>query len=158
MKQGATLFLKVAIFFIGVTVLVLCVFALPRLASYTAEMYPEFAYLQYPVLIGLYGTVIPFFMGLYQTLQLLKFIDQNYAFSDRSAAALMYIKYCAVTISILYAAGTLFLITQSALHPGIAIIGLIIIFTSVVIAIFAGVLQKLLKNALDLKTENDLTV
>ncbi|QHS23810.1 DUF2975 domain-containing protein [Virgibacillus sp. MSP4-1] len=158
MKQGATLFLKAIIFIIGVTVLVLCVFALPQLASYTAGMYPEYAYLQYPVLIGLYGTVIPFLVALYQALQLLKFIDQNYAFTDRSASALIYIKYCAVTISISYASGALFLMTQSALHPGIAIIGLVIIFTSLVIAIFAGVLQKLLKNALNLKKENDLTV
>lgn len=48
--------------------------------------------------------------------------------------------------------------SQSALHPGIAIIGFIIIFASVVIAVFAGVLQKLLRNALDIKSENDLTV
>ncbi len=48
--------------------------------------------------------------------------------------------------------------SQNALHPGIAIIGLTIIFTSVVIAVFTAVLQKLLKNVLDIKSENDLTV
>ncbi len=48
--------------------------------------------------------------------------------------------------------------SQNALHPGIAIIGLTIIFTSVVIAVFTAVLQKLLKNVLDIKSENDFTV
>ncbi len=54
--------------------------------------------------------------------------------------------------------GAVYLFSQNALHPGIAIIGLTIIFTSVIIAVFPAVLQKLLKNALDIKSENDLTV
>jgi hypothetical protein len=31
-------------------------------------------------------------------------------------------------------------------------------FASIVIAVFAAVLQKLLKNAIDIKLENDLTI
>lgn len=42
--------------------------------------------------------------------------------------------------------------------PGIIVIGLVIIFASMVIAVFAAVLQKLLKEAIDIKSENDLTV
>ncbi|MNC71843.1 hypothetical protein D3C75_1228060 [compost metagenome] len=42
--------------------------------------------------------------------------------------------------------------------PGIIVIGLVIIFASMVIAVFAAVLQKLLKEAIELKLENDLTV
>ncbi|MED4598856.1 DUF2975 domain-containing protein, partial [Bacillus subtilis] len=41
---------------------------------------------------------------------------------------------------------------------GIIVIGLVIIFASMVIAVFAAVLQKLLKEAIDIKSENDLTV
>lgn len=158
MKRGTTLFLKVAVFLIGITILFLCVFLLPWLSNYTAEMYPGFAYLQYPILIGLYVTAIPFFIALYQTLKLLNYIDNNNAFSELSVKALKYIKYCAVTISILYVIGIIFLMSQNASQPGIALIGFTIIFTSVVIAVFTAVLQKLLKNALDIKSENDLTV
>ncbi|MFS0654772.1 DUF2975 domain-containing protein [Bacillus sp. 179-C3.3 HS] len=158
MKRGTTLFLKVAVFLIGITVLALCIFMLPWLANDTAEMYPEFAYLQYPILIGLYITAIPFFIALYQALKLLNYIDHHHAFSELSVMALKYIKYCAVTISILYVIGIIFLMSQNASQPGIAVIGFIIIFTSVVIAVFTAVLQKLLKNALDIKSENDLTI
>ena len=42
--------------------------------------------------------------------------------------------------------------------PGIIIIGMIMIFASMVIAVFAAVLQRLLKDAIDIKSENDLTV
>ncbi|MNF13629.1 hypothetical protein D3C80_2155360 [compost metagenome] len=42
--------------------------------------------------------------------------------------------------------------------PGIIVIGLILIFASTVIAVFAAVLQRLLKEAIELKSEIDLTV
>lgn len=158
MKRGSTIFLKIAVFHIGVIVLSLCIFFLPWLANDTAEMFPEFAFFQYPVLLGLYLTTIPFFVALYQAIRLLKLIDNEDAFSESSVNSLKLIKYCAITISILCVIGSILLMSQSALHPGIAIIGFIIFFASVVIAVFAGVLQKLLRNALDIKSENDLTV
>ncbi|MGO4375941.1 DUF2975 domain-containing protein, partial [Paenibacillus sp. MCAF20] len=42
--------------------------------------------------------------------------------------------------------------------PGIILVGMVLIFASLVIAVFAAVLQKLLKEAIDIKSENDLTV
>jgi len=42
--------------------------------------------------------------------------------------------------------------------PGVIVIGLIIPCVSFVVAVFAAVLQKLLRNAVDMKSENDLTV
>ena len=155
-----TLFLKVVVFLIGIPVLALCIFWLPWLANRAPEMNPELAYLQYPVLIGLYATAIPFFFALYQTLKLLSYIDKNKAFSELSVKALKNIKYCAITISILCVVGIplLFLMAQEDDAPGIVVLGLVITFASIVIAVFAAVLQKLLKNAIDIKSENDLTV
>ncbi|WP_337019087.1 DUF2975 domain-containing protein [Oceanobacillus massiliensis] len=158
MKRGSTIFLKTAVFLIGVIVLALCIFLLPWLANDTAEIFSEFAYLQYPVLIGLYLTAIPLFIALYQAIRLLRFIDNEDAFSESSVNSLKLIKYSAITISILYVIGAVLLMSQNALHPGVAIIGFIIFFASAVIAVFAGVLQKLLRNAIDIKSENDLTV
>jgi hypothetical protein len=42
--------------------------------------------------------------------------------------------------------------------PGVSVIGFIIIFASFVIAVFAAVLERLLQNAIEIKSENDLTV
>jgi hypothetical protein len=42
--------------------------------------------------------------------------------------------------------------------PGVALIGFVIIFASFVIATAAGVFQRLVQNAVDIKSENDLTV
>ena len=42
--------------------------------------------------------------------------------------------------------------------PGILAFGLVITFASIVIAVFAAILQKLLKEAIDIKSDNDLTI
>ncbi|MGM8215277.1 DUF2975 domain-containing protein [Bacillaceae bacterium W0354] len=157
-EQGKTFVLKAAIFLVGLVVLALCIFWLPWAANSLAEMYPEYIYLKYPLLIGIYATTLPFFYGLYQGLKLLNYIDQNNPFSERSVIALKYIKYCAIVIGVLYIIGIIFLITQSAGNPGILLLGILIAFASIVIAVFAAVLQKLLINAINIKTENDLTV
>ena len=156
--KGETLFLKVAVILIGIPVLALCIFGLPWTANEAAKHYP--AYFLYPVLIGLYAAAIPFFFALYQTLKLLSYIDKNKAFSELSVKALKNIKYCAITISTLYVVvmPLLYIMAEVDDAPGIILIGLVIIFTSMVIAVFAAVLQKLLKNAIDIKSENDLTV
>lgn len=158
MKQGKITLLKVAVYVIGVVILCLCIFALPSLAKDSAQMNPEFAYLQYPVLIGLYLTAIPFYYALYQALKLLSYIEKNNSFSELVVNTLGIIKRCASTISVLYVLGMIILGTQNALHPGIAIIGLVIVLTSIVILLFTAVLQELLKNVLRIKSENDLTI
>ena len=42
--------------------------------------------------------------------------------------------------------------------PGFLLIGLVFVFASFVVAVFAELLQKLLRRAIDMKQENDLTV
>ncbi|MFP3887832.1 DUF2975 domain-containing protein [Priestia filamentosa] len=160
MKRGSTLFLKIAVILMGIPVLALCIFLVPEVGSYAAELYPDMAYIKYLIFIDLYAAAIPFYIALYQAFKLLSYIDKNKAFSTISVKALKNIKYCAITISILYVVGMplLYLIAEKDDAPGIILIGLVIIFASMVIAVFAAVLQKLLKEAIDIKSENDLTV
>jgi len=155
-----TLFLKVVVFLMGLPVLALSIFVLPEIAEFFAELNPKLDFLQYPFLIGLYVTVLAFFAALYQTLRLLSYIDKNEAFSDLSVMALKNIKYCAITISALFVVfmPLIYLMAEVDDAPGMILIGMVIIFGSMVIAVFAAVLQKLLKNAIDIKSENDLTV
>ncbi|MFW2109066.1 DUF2975 domain-containing protein [Bacillus spizizenii] len=160
MNRVSTLFLKIAVILIGIPILALCIFVVPKIANYAAELLPNMAYIQYLVFVFLYVAAIPFYFALYQAFKLLSYIDKNKAFSKISVKALKNIKYCAVTISILFAAGMPFFYLMAEIDdaPGIIVIGLVIIFASMVIAVFAAVLQKLLKEAIDIKSENDLTV
>ncbi|KAF1084309.1 hypothetical protein SPSYN_02085 [Sporotomaculum syntrophicum] len=155
-----TLFLKLAVILMGLPVLALCIFLVPEIANYTAELFPDWAYLKYLVFIDLYATAIPFYFALYQAFKLLGYIDKNEAFSELSVTALKNIRNCAITISILYVASMplFYLIGEADDTPGAILIGMVIIFASMVVAVFAAVLQKLLQNAIDIKSENDLTV
>ncbi|EEL51823.1 DUF2975 domain-containing protein [Bacillus mycoides] len=158
MKQVSTLFLKIAVMLIGIPILALCIFGLTWLANH--PVHPNYAHILYPILIIMCVSAIPFFIALYQAFQLLSYIDKNKAFSKLSVRALKNIKYCAITISILYMIGMPFFYFLAEMDdaPGIIVIGLVISFASMVIAVFAAVLQKLLKEAIDIKSENDLTV
>ncbi|GGJ95804.1 membrane protein [Lentibacillus kapialis] len=160
MTRGTTLFLKLAVMMIGIPILALCMFVVPEIGNYAAILYPEMAFINYLVFIVMYGAAIPFYVALYQAVKLLSYIDKNNAFSERSVRALKHIKYCAMIISIIYVGGMpiFYLIGEKDDAPGVIVIGMVIIFASMVITVFAAVLQRLLKDAIDIKSENDLTV
>ncbi|NEU05650.1 DUF2975 domain-containing protein [Clostridium senegalense] len=150
MKRYSTIFLKISVILIGIPILALCIFLLPGFINY----------LHLPILMGVYATAISYFFALYQVLKLLNYIDKNKAFSELSVKALKYIKYCANTISVIYAViiPFLFPIAEVDDAPGLIAFPIIIVFASVVIAVFVAVLQRLLQDAIDIKSENDLTV
>ncbi|MEK3980341.1 DUF2975 domain-containing protein [Psychrobacillus sp. FSL K6-2836] len=160
MKQGSTIFLKIAVFLIGTPVLAICIFGLPLLAKEAAESNSEFTYVLYGILIVMYVSVVPFFAALYQAFKLLSYIDKSKAFSEVSVKALKIIKYCAIIISGLYVAGMpfFFIFAQLDDAPGVVLIGMLFVFAPIMIAVFAAVLQRLLQEAINIKSENDLTV
>ncbi|MDP1624879.1 MAG: DUF2975 domain-containing protein [bacterium] len=155
MKRGSTLFLKI----------VVCVLALIALAVLTFAMWltynVEGGGAEYrPIVIGMFVGAIPFLIALWQSMKLLILIEKGTAFSDLAVDALKKIKYCGIAISIIVVLGSPYIIgvAHEDDAPGVVLIGLIIAFTSAVIATFAALLQKLLKNVIDIKSENELTV
>jgi hypothetical protein len=160
MKQVTTLFLKVAVVFIGIPVLALCIFLVPELGNIASKLLPEFAFIKYLVSIVFYASAVPFYFALYQAFKLLLYIDKNKAFSQISVIALKKIKHCAITISTLHVLvlPLFYLFAEIDDAPGVIFVGLVVPFASMVIAVFAAVLQRLLQEAIDIKSENDLTV
>lgn len=158
MKRGSTLFLKIAVILMGVPVLAIGIYMVFSLVNNPVN--PDYAHILYPIVVAIFVTVIPYFIALYQSFKLLGFIDHNRAFSDLSVKALRNIKLCAIIISALYLVVLpfVFLLAELDDAPGLIIIGMVPAFASMVIAIFAAVLERLLKQVIDIKTENDLTV
>ena len=103
---------------------------------------------------------IPFYFALFNIIKLLKYIDNNNAFSYLSVSALKNIKESTVSISILYLLSTplLYIWANKTDVPGILLIGLIVLFSSVVIATFTAVLERLLEVALAIKNDKGLTI
>ena len=154
MKSGSTLFFKAVVVAIGLVVLALYAVGLPYAITSDHVGYYR------PIFFGMYIPGIPFYFALYQAMKLLRYIDQSKAFSQISIQALKNIKYCAIIISALYAAGLpyIYYVANKADAPGVIVIGLVIVFAAVLVATLAAVLQRLLTDALDIKSENDLTV
>lgn len=158
MKRGTTLFLKLALIIMGFPVVALGIVGIFYLMK--SPVNPDYAHILYPIIIGMYLSVLPYLGALYQSFRLLNFIDKNEAFSQISVNALKIIKYCGITFSGLYVIVLPFVYVVAELDdaPGLIIVGMIPVFGGLVISVFAAVLQRLLQEAINIKSENELTV
>lgn len=150
MKKGSTLFLKLIVILIGLPVLALCILWLPSVVDYLPLL----------VIVGLYVTAISFFFALFQALKLLNYIDRNESFSELSVHALKNIKLCAIIICIIYVIilPLIYPLADADDAPGLLAIPIVFLFASSVISVFASVLERLFKEALNLKSKNDSTL
>jgi len=161
MKKSSTVFLQGVVVLIGIGALALMLWE-PHLEGRNADATLFEIYFKDPFLAYAYTASIAFFAALYQAFKLLGYIRQNRVFSQAAVNALRTIKYCALTLVafILGAEGYLFVI-QRKVEDDIAggvMMGVILIFISAVVATAAAVFEKTLQNAVDIKSENDLTV
>lgn len=160
MKRGSTLFLKASLIVLGLMVLGVCIIMFVGLAGEGIRNMLYFNRLVSPLVLIVWLTAIPFYIALSQAWKLLGCIDKNIAFSEFSREALKKIKYCAVTIGVLYTAALpqFFILAQADDAPGIVIIGLVLVGASCTVAVFAAVLEKLVKSATAIQSEHDLTI
>lgn len=160
MKRMSTIFLRTAIIFIGIGVLALSTLLLPTLWGDISTEFPEYSYAVYAVFIAMFITVIPFFIGLYGAWRLLSHIDRGLAFTKQSAKSVSSIAVAAGSISSIYIISLPFFYiwADNDDAPGLVIIGLVLTGVPMVISVFASLLHKLISEASELKSENELTV
>lgn len=153
--RKSTLFLRFIIVLIGLVVLALCVFALPSMWKGGSEEFPTAGYALFLIMIGMYATAIPFYFALWQAFKLLGYIDQDRAFSVLSVEALKKIEYSAIIIAVLYVGGVplLFPVAQADDAPGLVVFGMVTACAPITVAVFTAVLQGLLQDAIDIKSE-----
>lgn len=158
LKQGSTLFLKGVIALIALVALTLLI-VMPQLEGRAADLDLFHIYAN-PLIIYTFIGSIPFFVALYQGFKLLGYVDQNKVFSPSAVQAVSNIKYCALAFAGLILLGILYIrLTSVDDDPaGVSAVSMVIIFGSIVIATAAAVFQRLLQNAVDIKSENELTV
>ena len=118
-------------------------------------------YFKDPFLAYIYLAFVPFFIGLYQAFKIVGYGRRNEIFSQRSVRALRIIKYCAMTTAlfIVGAEAYIFIVVRGTDDvAGGVMMGAFIIFVSAIIATAAAVFERILQNAVEIKSENDLTV
>jgi hypothetical protein len=159
-KRSSTLFLQAVIVLISTVTLVLLLLE-PHLESRNAHASFFQIYFNDPFLTYVYVGSIPFFVALFQAFKLLGLIGQNRVFSQAAVNTLKNIKYCALITAGAIAAADVYL--KVAAHSGDdsagpIMLGMIAAFASIVIGTAAAVFEKTLQSAVDIKSENDLTV
>lgn len=163
-KLGSLIFAKIVVYAVGIAALAVCLILLPELVREESVGKATNPYITYSFLGGAYVLSIPFFAALYQTLKLLKYFERNKAFTRESIQALRNIKICAIVFGIMIIISVLGgMIVARSIDPreditGFVTLGCIFTSVSVIIAVFVAVLQKLLADAIAMKSENDLIV
>lgn len=158
MKRGSTIFLQVIIILIGIGALAILLWE-PHVEGRNAHTTLFEIYFNDPFLAYTYVASIPFFVALYQAFKVLGYTGQNKVFSQATVKALQTIKYCAIAIiGFVVGAEIFILFSNSDDRAGGVFIGVLITFGSIVIATAAAMFERILQNAVDIKSENDLTV
>jgi hypothetical protein len=160
MRKTSTIFLQGVVVLIGIGVLALMLWE-PHVEGRNVHATLFEIYFKDPFLAYAYFASISFFVALYQAFKLLGYVRQNKVFSQAAVNALRTIKYCAIAlVGFLLGAEAYFCTVQRGKEDiaGGVMLGLVMIFLSAVIATAAAVFERTLQSAVDMKSENDLTV
>ncbi len=161
MKKSSTIFLQVVIVLIGIVALAILIrFPLTEGRATNLDLFSIYAD---PFIIYGYLASIAFFVALYQAFKLLGYIGQNKVFSLESVKALRNIKYCAIVLSVLIVLAAIYIRISFNGNAdddpaGFIAVSIVTTFISIVIATAAAVFERTLQSAVDIKSENDLTV
>jgi cytochrome bd-type quinol oxidase subunit 2 len=158
MKRSSTIFLQVVIVLIGIGALAFLLWE-PHVEGRNAHATLYQIYFNDPFLAFAYTGAIPFFVALYQAFKLLGYAGQDKVFSPAAVKALRTIKYCAIAIiGFVAVAEIIILLSDEEDKPGGIFMGILITFGSIVIATAAAMFERILQNAVEIKSEHDLTV
>jgi hypothetical protein len=159
MKKSSTIFLQLVIVLICIGALALLLWE-PQIEGRNVHATNFEIYFKDPFLALVYIGSIPFFAALYQAFKVLGYAGQNKIFSQAAVNALRVIKYCALAIiGFVVVEEILIMLNHGSDDPaGGVFMGILLTFGSVVIATAAAMFERILQNAVDIKSENDLTV
>ena len=158
MKRSSPLFLQFVIVLIGIGALAFLLWE-PHIEGRNAHATLFQIYFNDPFLAYAYVGSIPFFVALYQAFKVVGYAGKNKVFSQAAVQALRTIKYCAILLIGFVAVGEIFILfNNSDDRAGGIFMGVLITFGSIVMATAAAMFERILQNAVDIKSENDLTV
>ena len=158
LKRSSTAFLQSVIVLIGIGTLALLLWE-PHVEGRNAHATVFEVYFKDPFLAFAYFASIPFFVALYQGFVVLGYAGQNKVISPAAVKALRTIKFCAIAMIGFVAVGEFFIMmNDSDDRAGGVFMGVLIAFGSIVMATAAATFERVLQNAVEMKSENDLTV
>lgn len=159
MKRTSILFLQAVIVLIGIATLAILIrFPMTEGRAANLDLFSIYAD---PFILYGYVASSAFFVALFKSFHLLGYIGQNKLFTQTSLRTLRTIKYCAIITSILIVVAGIYI---RIFHhkdddpAGFLAMCIVATFISAAIATALAVLENLLQNAVNMKSENDLTI
>jgi hypothetical protein len=158
MKRASILFLRGVVVLIGVGALTLLLWE-PQTEGRNAHATTFEIYFKDPFLAYVYVASIALFVALYHAFKVLGYVGRDSMLSPAGVKHLRAIKRCAMVIIGFVAGAELIIVVSNNDDPqGGFFIGVLIAFASTVVATASSVLERTLQNAVDIKSEHDLTV
>jgi hypothetical protein len=160
MKKSSTIFLQAVIVALGIGAAGLLLWE-PQIEGVNANATTlSEIYFDDPFLALVYIGSIAFFVALYQAFKLLGYARENKVFSQAAVKCLRIIKYCALIIIGFVVVEEMFIMLNHGNDDaaGGVFMGVLITFGSIVVATAAALFERTLRNAVEIKSENDLTV
>ena len=157
MKSSSTIFLQIVIVLVGIGALAFMLWE-PHVEGANAHATLFQMYFNSFVAYAFIGST-PFFAALYHAFKVLGYIRQNQTFSRATVNSLRIIKYCALALIGFVAVSVIFMIGGDREdRPGGLFMRILVAFPSIIVASAAAISERILQNAVDIKSENDLTV
>lgn len=158
MNSAASLFLRGVLALLGIGVLAFLLVE-PHFEGRNAHATAFEVYFKDPFLAYAYVASIPFFVGLYHAIKVLGFAGHSTEISPSAVRSVRTIKYCAIALIVFVAGAELFILSNDEDdRAGGVMMGVFIAFAAIVVASAMAVLERTLQKAVDMKSENDLTV
>lgn len=160
-KTGSTLLLKTTLVLMGLVGLAIAIFVLPNFYEGALAEFPYAPKSILTIVVALYAVTLPYFFVLLQSWKLLVLIDKSIAFSLNAVHAFRNIKFASFLGCLLLMIGFvpfLYPIAEVEDAPGLLLYGFLFACIPFVVSVFAALLEKVFQNAVEMKSENDLTI
>jgi hypothetical protein len=158
MNRSSATFLQIVIVLIGIGALAFMLWE-PHVEGRNAHATLFEIYFKDPFLAYVYTASIAFFVALYQAFKVLGYAGHNQVFSQAAVKALRTIKYCAIAIIGFVAVSVVFMpFSDPDDRPPGVVMRVLVTFGSIVVVAAVAMVERILQNAVDIKSENDLTV
>jgi hypothetical protein len=156
--RPSTTFLQAVTVLVGLGVLALLLFE-PHVEGRNASATLVEIYFHDPFLLFVYAGSIPFFIALFHAFKLLGYVgSDDGAFSARSVTAARRIRDCARATIGFVVVGVIILMFVGDERTVALFLGLLPTLALLTLAASAALFERLLQRAVDLQSDNDLTV
>jgi hypothetical protein len=142
-KKLPQLILWAAIILSAVAGVLVCIFAIPPFGTAIAKNYPDYAFWQYPILVGLYAGMLCYFFALFHFWLLLNSVDKYQILPANNLKA---IRLSTIALGILYylsALPVIYLYAEADDAPGLILIGAFFGIFPICVAAFAAILERI---------------